>query len=175
MPAPLFRAYLALSADGFIARPDGRVDWLHDYDPVEFGYTNFIAGIGSIVMGRNTYEDARSYTGDWPYAGKRSYVVTSQVIDDLPADTVTRPADFASLAAELRRHSEGDVWLLGGARLWDGFLAAGALDRFELYVIPLLLGTGIPLLPPQRRDLPLQLLETASLTRGVVKLVYTVG
>lgn len=170
--AVLFRAYLAISADGFIARPDGSVDWLHDYDPAEFGHDVFMAGIGSIVMGHATYEISRSFGGDWPYAGKPGYVVTSQALRDLPPDTETRSADFSALAAELRQKSKGDVWLLGGARLWDGFLRVGALDRFELFVIPRLIGEGLPLLPPGRRDLRLELVESEPLSRGVIKLVY---
>lgn len=170
--AGLFRAYLAISADGFIARPDGAVDWLHDYDPAEFGHDAFMASIGSIVMGRATYEISRSFGGDWPYAGKSVYVVTSQTLRDLPPDTQTRQADFTALAAELRQQSKDDVWLLGGARLWDGFLQAGALDRFELFVIPHMIGEGLPLLPPGRRDLRLELLDSAALSRGVNRLVY---
>jgi dihydrofolate reductase len=168
----LFRAYLAISADGFIARPDGSVDWLHDYDPADFGHDAFMAGIGSIVMGRATYEISRSFGGDWPYAGKPGYVVTSQALRELPPDTQTCRADFGALAAELRRVSKGDVWLLGGTRLWEGFLQAGALDRFELFVIPRLIGEGLPLLPPARRDLRLELVESEPLSRGVMKLVY---
>lgn len=176
MAAPLFRAYLAISADGFIARADGSFDWLLNYDPAEFGYADFITGIGCVVMGRDTYHSIRGMGGDWPYAGKRCYVITSRPIADLPPATETRPADFAALAAELRQYQDGDVWLLGGSRTWAGFLAAGALDRFELYVIPMLIGEGIPLLPPQqRRDLSLRLLESEPLAKGVVKLIYAVG
>jgi dihydrofolate reductase len=65
-------------------------------------------------MGRTTYEVVRAMGGDWPYAGKRSYVVTLQALPDLPPQTEIRPADFTALAAELRQHQDGDVWLLGG-------------------------------------------------------------
>ncbi|WP_300298972.1 dihydrofolate reductase family protein [Ferrovibrio sp.] len=169
---PLFRAYLAISADGFIARPDGSVDWLHDYDPAEFGFEAFMAGIGSIVMGRASYEMSRSFGDVWPYAGKTVYVVTAQDLQSLPRDTRTHRADFATLAAELRQTSHGDVWLFGGPQLWAGFLDIGAIDRFELYVIPHMIGEGMPLLPPGRRDLRLELVESEALSRGVTKLVY---
>ena len=158
---PLFRAYLAISADGFIARPDGSVDWLHDYDPAEFGFADFYAGIGSIVMGRATYEQSRSFGPDWPYRGKPNYVVTSRPVDGLPEGVAQHGPDIAALAAALRQQPQGghgggdDVWLLGGPQLWAGFLAAGALDRFELYVIPVMLGAGMPLLPHGRHDVML--------------------
>lgn len=170
---PLFRAYLAVSADGYIARTDGSVDWLHDYDPVEFGYNDFYAGLGHIVMGRASYEQARAFGPDWHYAGKPCTVVTSQTLHDLPDGVSTHPADFAALARDLKSSVQGDIWLFGGAQLWAGFLAAGAIDRFELYVIPVLLGQGTPLLPTAK-DVRLELLESEALSRGVMKLVYGV-
>lgn len=173
MAKPLFRAYLAASADGFIARADGSVDWLHDYDPVEFGYNDFYAGLGHIVMGRASYEQARAFGPDWHYAGKPCTVVTSQTLADLPPGVRTHGSDFAALAHELRSDSQGDVWLFGGAQLWAGFLSANAVDRFELYVIPILLGQGMPLLPGSQ-DVRLALHESETLTRGVMKLIYDV-
>jgi dihydrofolate reductase len=171
---PLFRAYMAVSADGYIARADGSVDWLHDYDPVDFGYNDFYARLGHIVMGRASYEQARGFGPDWHYAGKPCTVVTSQVLSDLPAGVRTHPADFAALAQDLRQTTQaGDIWLFGGAQLWAGFLSAGAVDRFELYVIPILLGQGMPLLP-KSQDVRLALHESETLTRGVMKLVYDV-
>lgn len=171
---PLFRAYLAVSTDGFIARADGSVDWLHDYDPAEFGYADFIAGIGHIVMGRGSYEQARGFSDDWFYKDRPCTVVTSQVLHDLPAGVRPHGADFAALAADLR-HSvkSGDVWLFGGAQLWSGFLQAKAVNRFELYVIPILLGQGMPLLPGAQ-DVRLSLRDSATLTRGVIRQVYDV-
>ena len=170
---PLFRAYMAISADGFIARADGSVDWLHDYDPAEFGFTDFFAGIDHVVMGRASYEQSCSFGPDWPYAGKACTVVTSRPLTDPPAGVQGCPANFPALAQDLRQQATGDVWLFGGAQLWAGFLAAGAVDRFELYTIPILLGQGMPLLPAAR-DVRLALRESETLTRGVVKLLYDV-
>lgn len=171
---PLFRAYMAVSADGFIARADGSVDWLHDYDPADFGYADFIAGIGHIVMGRASYEQARGFGPDWHYKDKPCTVVTAQPLTDMPADVRTYPADFAALAQDLRQTvPTGDVWLFGGARLWSGFVAAKAVDRFELYVIPILLGQGQPLLS-QAQDVGLALLESETLARGVIRQIYDV-
>lgn len=171
---PLFRAYMAISADGFIARADGSVDWLHDYDPAEFGYADFIAGIGHIVMGRGSYEQARGFSEDWFYKDKPCTVVTSQALTDLPEGVRTRPADFTALAQDLRQTvTAGDVWLFGGAQLWSGFLTAKAVDRFELYVIPILLGQGQPLLG-WAQDVRLSLREAETLTRGVIRQIYDV-
>jgi dihydrofolate reductase len=172
MAKSLFRAYLAVSADGFIARTDGSVDWLHDYDPVEFGYNDFYAGLDHIVMGRASYEQARAFGPDWHYAGKPCTVVTTQTLADLPPGVRTHGSDFAALAHELRASAQGDVWLFGGAQLWAGFLSVHAVDRFELYVIPHMIGEGMPLLPPGRGDLRLELLDVATLSRGVIRQVY---
>lgn len=171
---PLLRAYLAVSADGFIARGDGSVDWLHDYDPADFGYADFIADIGHIVMGRASYEQARGFSEDWFYKDKPCTVVTSQPLANLPDGVQTRSADFTALAQDLRRTViTGDVWLFGGAQLWSGFLTANAIDRFELYVIPILLGQGQPMLA-WAQDARLALHETETLTRGVIRQIFNV-
>ena len=70
---PLIRIYIAQSLDGYIARLDGAIDWLRPFDTVDYSYEKFFADIGTVVMGRKSYELARSF-GDWPYAAARSRV-----------------------------------------------------------------------------------------------------
>ncbi len=73
--APRFRLYMAISLDGFIASPDGGVKWLEPYDPYSVGFGEFLTGIGSVVMGRKSFEQMLSF-GPWPYEGKRTVVMT---------------------------------------------------------------------------------------------------
>ncbi len=170
---PLFRAYLALTLDGFVARRDGGIDWLEPYDANNYGYDEFLAGIGTVVMGRETYDIVRRHP-DWPYAGKRSIVVTRRALHGLPRETETRPPDFTALVAELRQASDGDVWLLGGGQLIAGFRAAGGLDRLELGYIPILLGDGIPLFPGVADQRHLKLLEHRAWPDSTLLLTYEV-
>jgi len=168
------RAYLAVSADGFIADGQGEVGWLEAFQ-VDLGYQQFLDSVGAIVSGRTTYEQVLGF-GDWPYPGKRVVVMTSRTLPDPGIEGVEfAGGDPASLVARLRDEVKGDLWLLGGADLLRRFLEAGVVDTLELYVMPLLLGAGIPLFsnggPPAR----LELEKCASHDLGIVELVYRVA
>lgn len=157
--------YTATTLDGFIADPDDSLDWLlrqpHDTDGA-FSYDEFIAGIGAIVMGSTTYEWVmRHEDGKWSYTTP-AWVMTSR---DLPAP-VTEGADvrFArgdvrSVHAQMVEAAGGkDLWVVGGGDLAGQFADAGLLDEMVVYVAPVVLGAGRPLLP---RRLDLELVETA--------------
>src|SRR5262245_23347330 len=141
---PQIRVYIAQSLDGYIARPDGGIDWLRPFDTVDYGYEKFMAEIGTIVMGRASYELARSF-GQWPYPSARSLVITSRQLDDPPPSVTRVGAEIARLVAALRASGGKDVWIMGGAQTINAFLSAGAIDRIDLFTVPILLGEGIPL------------------------------
>lgn len=172
MPAPLIRLYIAASVDGYIAPPDGSSAWLAEYDANQYGYAEFIAGIRTVVMGRASYEEALGL-GDWPWPGRRCVVLTSRRIAPPPgAEVEARSGDVGEIAADLKRAAVGDIWLLGGARAARPFFAQGLVDRFELFVIPVLLGDGVRLfdsgLPPRE----LRLEKAQAHAKGVVEMVY---
>jgi dihydrofolate reductase len=172
MATPQFCYYVAISADGFIARKDGGVDWLEAFPADQFGHQEFMATITTIVMGRAAYEKCRAL-GPWPFAGKRTIVLTSRAIDDAPEGLETHRGDIAKLAAELRAKNAGDIWLFGGASSVETFRDAGLIDRYEFYVIPILLGDGIRMLETSTQQIKLTLIDARSLGAGVVRLVYT--
>jgi dihydrofolate reductase len=97
MTPPLFRLYLAASVDGFIATPDGGVDWLEPYPAEDFGFDAFLPTIGTIVMGRTTYEQALRL-GPWSFEGKHTIVLTSRPIDEPPAGVERWDGDVTALA-----------------------------------------------------------------------------
>lgn len=169
---PLIRVYIAQSLDGYIARPDGGIDWLRPFDAVDYGYDRFIAEIGTVVMGRKSYDLARSF-GDWPYPSVRSLVVTSRSLDDEAPPSVTRVgADIAKLIAALRAAGGKDAWIMGGAQTINAFLAAGAVDRIDLFVVPILLGDGITLFRCGRPESALKLAGTQTYDKGLARLSY---
>jgi dihydrofolate reductase len=172
MPAPLIRLYVAVSLDGFIATSDGGVHWLEPYPPAEFGFQAFLDGIGTIVMGRTTYDQALGF-GPWGYDGKRTIVLTSRPLDDPPAGVESWSGDVVGLAADLKASSNGDIWLLGGAKAAAPFLAESLVDRLELFVIPVLLGDGIALFDGVHRPGRLEFDGTTPFPKGVVRLSYS--
>jgi len=144
---PLLRVFLAVTIDGFIARADGRVDYLDPYNDGFKGWDAFFNSIGSIIMGRATYEQARSQ-GRWIFDDKRTFVLTSRDLPDVPAGVETF-SDPAALVERLRREESKDIWHMGGGRSLAPFDELELIDRWELGIVPVILGSGIPLFPEQ--------------------------
>jgi dihydrofolate reductase len=167
-------AYIATSLDGFIATTDGSVAWLEAFQATDYGYAEFASGIGTLVMGRATYDQVLAF-GAWPYAGKTCLVLSRRGIANPPAGVEAWKGDAASLAAHLATLEER-VWVVGGGKLIAGLLAEGAITELDLFVMPVLLGRGIPLFagghPPA---LKLGLMETRAWPNGVVRLRYQLG
>jgi dihydrofolate reductase len=134
--------YVAASVDGYIATADGTVDWLAPFHTAgeDHGYAAFLATLGGIVMGRRTYDQVRGF-GAWPYTGLDCRVVTSRPLLDMPA----RFAAAASPAEELAGWADRRVWLVGGTTLLDGYRAATLVSEYHVFVMPVLLGAGVPL------------------------------
>lgn len=140
--------YIAMSLDGYIAKLDGSVDWLYDVegDGQDNGYGEFYNTIGTVVMGRLTYEEVLKLTDDFPYADKPCYVLSRSKQSPAPHIEYTDEA-IETLIPKLKSTSEGDVWLVGGGQLVSAFLEAKLLDELYIAVIPKVLGEGIPLFP----------------------------
>ena len=172
---------IATSADGFIARPDHSVDWL-DRPKVkgDYGMPAFAKTIDTILWGRKTYEVALGFgeamaPGGPAFPPAKNYVFT-QGASFPPAPNVEfvhMPVE--TFARKLRAQPGRNIWMMGGARLIASFLDAGEIDELIIHVIPTFIGEGIPLLTPQHRTVPLELLQTKRFSDGVVKLHYRVS
>jgi dihydrofolate reductase len=79
------------------------------------------------------------------------------------------------IAADLRQVAGRDIWLVGGAEVFGAFLDAGELDQLIVHVVPVLIGAGIPLPAPRRREVPLRLLSSRRFSDGVVRLQYVIS
>lgn len=160
--------------DGYIADADGSIAWLKPFDSVNYGFDEFMSRIGTVVMGRTTYEHLRTM-GRWPHADKRCIVVTTRSMDTAPDNVEPWLGDLARLVAELRESKTGDVWVAGGAKALRAFMDLGAVERFDLFVMPLLLGRGRKLFEESDRTGRLTLLAAKTYINGVVRLSYAVG
>jgi dihydrofolate reductase len=155
--------YIAMSLDGYIARPDGSVDWLDDVEGEgDNGYSDFYRQVGTVVMGRNTYEDVLKLTNDFPYAEKPCYVLSRTYKDNNPHVTFTDEA-IETLIQRLQESSDGYVWLVGGGQLVQQFLEKKLIDEVELYIIPKLIGEGLPLFPKGTPPAEFELTSTGRL------------
>lgn len=170
-PRPRFRVYIAQSLDGFIASPDGTIDWLEPFPGPTFGFDEFIETIDLIVMGRISYEQVKGF-GDWPYAGTPTMVLTSSPIDPPAPDVSAWRRGPAELVDEAVRSELSEVWVMGGAATIGAFLDLKRIDQMDVFVLPLLLGAGVPLSgASEPRALDLNAVD--ALAHGVVKLEYT--
>ena len=169
-----FIAYLAISADGFIARKDGAVDWLDRPHPKgAYGMPAFLESIDTIVWGRKTYEQALAFGGvDSISTTAKHYVFSTTPQSAQGVTFVNTP--IPQFAKNLRRRAGTNVWLMGGAGLFASFLDARQLDEIILHIIPTVIGEGIPLFAPSKRTVDLNLLSSRRFADGVVRLHYAI-
>jgi dihydrofolate reductase len=180
MPNRKIIALLAISADGFIARKDGAVDWLDRPETGrDYGMGKFFKSIDTIIWGRKTYDmvvrfekEGKAYPS---MAGVKNYVFSRN-----PPKKVLPGFEFVAepikkFADRLRAQKGKDIWMMGGAGIIGSFLDAGGIDEFVINVIPTLIGEGIPLIAPRRRTVQLKLLSLKKFPDGVVRLHYAVS
>jgi dihydrofolate reductase len=173
--------YIATSADGYIARPDGDVEWLNRRPhTVDYGMGAFYPTIDTILWGRKTYDWLLDY---FRKRRKRTGLfdtnVANYVFSRRPPKRVASGAEFVSepvkeFAQRLRSTPGKHIWMMGGGGLIASFLDEGEIDEFDIHVMPVFIGEGIPLIAPRHRDIELRLLAARKFTDGVVRLRYAV-
>lgn len=166
------RYLVATSVDGYIAGPNGEADWISADPEVDFAaiWAQFDTGL----MGRRTYEAAHKRLGEAAFAGITSIVFSRTMKpQDHPRVTVVSQLN-ADWVEALKNQSGKDIWLFGGGELFRSFLDSGYVDSVEVSVIPVLLGSGVPLLPPPYNPARLKLLSSKIYRSGRVSLAYEV-
>ncbi len=172
MARPRCAAFLAFSLDGFIARPDGRFDWLEPFEAEDHGYGAFFRSVDSLLVGRATWEVVAGFR-EWPYAGKRVAVLTHRPLDARHGEMACSGAP-ADVLARLGLDGAQRVYVDGGAVV-SQFLAADLLDELTVSVVPIVLGEGRRLFQgvlPERR---LALASSQAYPSGLVQLRYRIG
>ena len=176
--------HMAASLDGFIARKDGRVDWLETSDEFVSGESldpefveAFLKTIDCYVMGSRTYETALNFDAKglgWSYGDKPTFVLTSR---NLPRtrDTVEfYSGDLARFVNERLRPEFGSIWFVGGGAVSGECIRRGLADEIRYSILPILIGDGIPFFEKLGRDVALHLAEVKAYKSGIVELRYEV-
>ena len=172
MPVSVF---VGVSVDGFMARPDGGLDWLPEGGGEPHGYAEFIESVDALVIGRNTFEIVLAFD-PWPYGSKRVVVLSSRVLDlgMVPGGTAEQMAgEPAEIVAALAASGANHLYVDGGITI-QRFLAAGLVERMIITRVPVLIGEGIPLFGPLPHDVRLDHVATRSYPGGLVQTEYRV-
>jgi dihydrofolate reductase len=173
--------YIATSADGFIARTDGSVDWLDRPSPKgNYGMGAFYKSIDTILWGRKTCDMAvdfqkKGVSGSAFDTNVKNYVFTRRPVQSgVPEGVEFVNEPIKAFTNRLRKQKGKNIWMMGGASIIGSFLDEAEIDDFMIHVIPTFIGEGIPLIAPGRRTVPLKLISCTKFPDGVVKLHYTV-
>jgi dihydrofolate reductase len=168
--------HIAASADGYIARPDGDLEWLTSRPPPKgfYGMNAFMQSIDTKILGRKTYEASLRLGAK--FGGKERNVVFSRHPQpaDVPPGVRFTDEPIAPFAKRIKAEAGRDIWLMGGGDVIASFLDASAIDEFVLSVVPVFIGDGIPLLARRHRHLPLTLRSTERFADGLVQLRYEI-
>ncbi len=170
--------FIAISLDGFIARPDGDVSWLDEFEPFDEGedggFGELFNAVDVMVMGRGTFEKVLTF--DWPY-GDKPITVMSSSLTQVPEKIRGSVRIDDSAPGEILRRLESEgcrhIYLDGG-QVIQSFIRDGLVDDLTLTIIPILLGQGLPLFGHLEGAIKLNLMESRSWKNGFAQLRYKV-
>jgi dihydrofolate reductase len=172
IPRPQIVIYIAASIDGFIARADGNLDWLEcvgGFDE-DYGFKDLMSSIDGLIIGRKTYEVATTVPDPYP---KKRVVVLSNSLESVKEGMELFRGDLEELAGKLHREGIKRIWVDGGSTI-SQFLSAGLVDEITLSIIPIILGSGIPLFQVIAKEIPCRLLSCRGYRSGLSQLHYEI-
>ena len=176
--------HMAASLDGFIARKDGRVDWMETADEFMGGDSldpsdveAFLKSIDCYVMGSRTYETALNFEAKgfgWAYGDKPTFVLTTRNLPRTRDNVEFYSGDLSQFVNERLRPAFGSIWFVGGGAVTGECLRRGLADEIRYSILPILIGDGITFFEQLGRDVPLHLAEVKAYKSGIVELRYEV-
>lgn len=169
---PKVSIYIAISIDGYIARKDGGLDWLDrvgGFDE-DYGFKKLLDSIDALIIGRKTYEVATTVQD--PYPGKR-VVVLSNSLNFVRNDMELYRGNLDDLLIKLHKDGIKHIWIDGGMTI-SQFLSSQMVDTMTLSIIPVILGSGIPLFNVINTEIPCRAISSQTYSSGLVQLRYEI-
>jgi dihydrofolate reductase len=174
--ATQYIGYIATSLDGFIADHEGSVAWLDPFNKAiadtgsDGGYGDFIGGVDALLMGRVTFEQVLGW--GWPYEDRAGYVLTNRT--GYKSEHATASGSIDVLHKAITKAGHKTVWVMGGGAAQRAVLDAGLFDSLRVFIMPTILGGGLPLFAPgQQHDLKLTSCQT--LAGNILDVQYKIG
>jgi len=164
--------YIAISADGYIAKEDGNLDWLNVVDKPgeDYGYQDFVNTVDTVIMGRKTYDKVLSFGIPFPHSG-RQCIVWSQQRTGTDDNVTYYNGNIKNLIEELKSLPGKNIFIDGGAALVQELMRYQLIDRYIISVIPYFTGGGIRLFDGGE-ETKLQLVRCVQFPTGLVQLWY---
>lgn len=168
--------HIGTSADGYIARPDGDLEWLTSRPAPEgfYGMNAFMKSIDTKVLGRKTYEASRRMGAKFDSKTRTIVFSRNARPSDAPSSVEFVNGAIGPFVSRLREQPGKDIWLMGGGEIIASFLDEQAIDEFVISVAPVFIGEGIPLIARRHRHVPLELRSIERFEDGLVQLHYRV-
>ena len=169
-------AHIGTSADGFIARSDGDLEWLTSRPAPKgfYGMNAFMKSVDTKVLGRKTYEVSLRMGANFDSHSRTIVFSRHPPPADAPSGVEFVSDAIGPFVSRLRQRPGKDIWLMGGGEIIASFLDAQAVDEFVISVVPVFIGEGIPLIARRHRHVPLELRSVERFEDGLVQLHYGV-
>ena len=162
---------VGISLDGYIARPNGAVDFL--FMPKDYSMASFFSTVDVAIMGRKTFDVAvKTSGGSFSGSSMATYVFSHSELPGERSGVTFINESPATFVQQLRKRPGKDIWLMGGGELARDFLKADLVDELCLGIVPVLLGEGIPLFPSSFPQRDFSLVENKTYSRGLIALKF---
>ena len=168
--------YIATSLDGYIAKPNDDLSFLDrvQQEGEDYGYTDYMATVDTVILGRRTYDWVMNQVSEFPHADKESYVIT-RTQRPKEGNTHFYSGDVRQLVTELKGRNGKHIFCDGGAELVDELLQHQLIDEFIISIVPVLVGEGTRLFKDGRPEQALELISTRPFSTGLTQLHYRVS
>jgi dihydrofolate reductase len=165
--------YIATSLDGYISKPNDDLSFLSiaQKEGEDYGYTDFVQSIDTVILGRKTYDWVMTQVPDFPHADKNSFIITRTARLAI-GNTQFYTGELQELVSRLKAEEGKDIFIDGGAEVVNELLRGNLIDEFIISVIPVLVGNGIKLFKDGRPEQTLQLVSVKQFDTGLAQLHY---
>lgn len=165
--------YIATSLDGYIAKPNDDLSFLSivQRDGEDYGYTDFVKSVDTVILGRKTYDWVMTQVPEFPHADKYSYVITRTPRPSI-GNINFYTGDLKELVLQLKAENGKNIFVDGGAEIVNELLKQNLIDEFIISVIPILVGNGTRLFKDGYSEQKLKLIDTKRFETGLIQLHY---